>query len=147
MRGSDILFSQYWAVHTSGTWVTKGKKSTEAPLYTPHVLVFQVTHNFICHWQQLTITAVLTTETVSFGVIHHVGLVDLRHLSKMKQLSFHSSEHDLHSFSPKLLSTKSIHWIHLSKILLHRNPTLDWASILLLIHVWFLLDYITRVNI
>lgn len=47
-------------------------------------------------------------KAVGVGAIHHTGLVDLHHLSKMKQLSFHSSEHDLHSFSPKLLSTKYI---------------------------------------
>jgi len=78
-------------------------ESTEAPSYTPYVLVFQATHNFIGHWQ-LTITTVLTTKAVGVGAIHHIGLADLHHLSKMKQLSFHSSEHDLHSFSPKLLS-------------------------------------------
>lgn len=92
------------STHLAHGLLQGGGKSTEAPLYTPHVLVFRVTHSFICHWQQLTITAVLTTETVGFGAIHHVGLADLRHLSKMKQLSFHSSEHDLRSFSPKLLS-------------------------------------------
>lgn len=81
----------------------KGKKSTEAPLNTPSVLVFQVSHNFTCHWQ-LTVTTVLTMKAVGVGAIHHTGLADLHHLLKMKQLSFHSSEHDLHSFSPKLLS-------------------------------------------
>lgn len=87
--------------------VTRGK-STEAPLYTPHIPVFQVTHDFICRWQP-TITAVLTPKAVDTGASHHVGLTDRHHLSKMKQLSFHSSEHDLHSFSPKLLSMKLIH--------------------------------------
>lgn len=52
--------------------------STEAPLYT-HVLVFQVIHNFICHWQP-TITAVLTLKAVGTGAIYHVGLADLHQL-------------------------------------------------------------------
>ena len=54
----------------------------------------------------------VNTKAVGISATHHIRLVDLHHLSKMKQLSFHSSEHDLHSFSPKLLSIKHIHWIH-----------------------------------
>lgn len=104
MRGSDILFFRYRAKNSTHlAYGLQGKRSTEAPLYTPHVLVFQVTHNFMCHWQ-LTITAVLTLKAVAISAIHHIGLADLHHLSKMKQLSFRSSEHDLRSFFPKLLS-------------------------------------------
>ena len=133
MRGSDILFSQCWAKNSTHlVYGLQGKKSTEAPLYTPHVLIFPVTHNFICHWQ-LTITTVSTLKAVGISAIHHIRLVDLHHLSKMKQLSFHSSEHDLHSFSPKLLSIKYIHWIHWSKCY--------FTEIMLEIELVFLLPY------
>lgn len=87
----------------SGIWVTRGK-STEHHCTRLTFWYFPGTHNYIWHWQPET-TAVLTLEAVDAGTaIHHRGLTDLHHLSKMKQLSFHSSERGLHSFSPMLLS-------------------------------------------
>lgn len=64
-----------------------------------------VARNFIRHWQ-LAVATGSPLRAAGIGAIHRVELEDLRRLSKMKQLSFHSSERDLHSFSLKLLSTK-----------------------------------------
>lgn len=79
----------------------KGIKSTEAP----PCLVFWYFHTPITSlatgsWQ----SPLVDTESSGPGASHHIGLVDLHHLSRMRQLSFHSSAHDPHSFSPKLLS-------------------------------------------
>lgn len=91
--------------HTSGIRATRGKAQKHH--CTLLVLVSQVARNFIWHWQ-LAVAAGSPLRAAGIGAMHRVGLEDLRRLSETKQLSFHSSERDLHSFSPKLLSTKLI---------------------------------------
>lgn len=104
MRGSDTLFSQCQAKNsTQVAYGLQEEKSTEAPVYPPHVLLSLVIHSFLCHWR-LTVTADSQLGKQGLSVTHHAGLVDLHHLLRMMQLFFHSSEHDLHSFSPKPLS-------------------------------------------
>lgn len=107
MRGSDILFSQCRARNSThlALGLPGGKHRSTIVHSSCWYLKLPVTSFGIGNWRwQLAVAAGSPLRAAGIGAIHRVGLEDLHRLSKMKQLSFHSSERDLHSFSPKLLS-------------------------------------------